>query len=58
MAQFKTRFGAEPTHYSDYLIERIPFSEADRLARTFVKRAVGFRGPPSLADGESRPTEV
>ena len=58
LAQFKTRFGAEPTYYSDYLIERIPFSEADRLARTFVKRAVGFRGPPSLADGETRPTEV
>ena len=51
LAQFKTRFGAEPTHYSDYLIEPLPFSYAGRAVRTVVKRVVGFRGPPPVTLG-------
>jgi hypothetical protein len=54
LAQFKTRFGAEPTPYCDYIIERFPLTEADRILRTAVKRAIGFRGPPPLDASTSR----
>lgn len=45
LAAFKTRFGAEPTAWSDYVIEPLPFHEAGRSIRNVIKRAIGFRGP-------------
>jgi hypothetical protein len=47
LAQFKTRFGATPAPYREYVIERLPLTEIDRTLRTGVKRIIGFREPPS-----------
>jgi hypothetical protein len=49
LAAFKMRFGAQPTSWSDYVIERLPLTEAGQAVRTVVKRAVGFKGPPPAA---------
>lgn len=43
LAQFKSRFGAVPHPYHEYVIERVPLTRMDRLARTGVKRVLGFR---------------
>jgi hypothetical protein len=43
LAQFKTRFGARPAPYDELVVERLPLTAADRLARTAVKRVIGFR---------------
>jgi lipid II:glycine glycyltransferase (peptidoglycan interpeptide bridge formation enzyme) len=49
LGAFKMRFGARPTSWSDYVIERLPLTEAGRSVRTVVKRVVGFQGPPPVA---------
>jgi hypothetical protein len=43
LSQFKQKFGAVPYDYAEYRIERLPFTQADRLARTAVKRLIGFK---------------
>jgi len=43
LAQFKTRFGAEPHCYCEYHFERLPLTAIDRSARTAVKRTIRFR---------------
>lgn len=43
LAQFKAGFGAGPVPYHEYVHERLPLLTADRMARTLVKRAIGFR---------------
>jgi hypothetical protein len=43
LAQFKTRFGAVPFDYAELSLDRIPLSKADRVVRSVVKRAIGFR---------------
>ena len=53
LAAFKMRFGAEPTSWSDYVIERLPITEAGHAVRTVVKRAIGFQGPPPAAESTS-----
>jgi hypothetical protein len=45
LAMYKTRFGAQPEPYRSVVIERLPFTELDRAARTAVKRVIGFREP-------------
>jgi hypothetical protein len=47
LAQFKTRFGATPAPYREYVVERLPLTEIDRTLRAGVKRIIGFREPPS-----------
>jgi hypothetical protein len=55
LAQFKTRFGALPQPYHEYIVERLPLVELDRSTRTAVKRLVRFREPgaPPSADREA-----
>lgn len=43
LAQFKSRFGAEPTFYNEYVFERVPVHRVDRFARTAVKRLIRFK---------------
>jgi hypothetical protein len=43
LARFKQQFGAASIEYADYRYERLPLSAADRMARTAVKRVIGFR---------------
>jgi hypothetical protein len=43
LAQFKTRFGAQPYPYAEYYVERIPLTRAEKHARAVAKRAIGFR---------------
>ena len=43
LAQFKSRFGAAAHRYDEYVVERLPLTRLDRLARTGVKRVIGFR---------------
>jgi hypothetical protein len=43
LARFKEAFGAEPRHYAEYHLERVPITATDRLVRSAVRRAVGFR---------------
>ena len=47
LAQFKTRFGATPTPYREYIVERLPLTEIDRALRKGVKRIIRFREPES-----------
>jgi hypothetical protein len=47
LAQFKTRFGAAPAPYHEYVVERLPLTEADRALRGAVKRVIGFRDTAS-----------
>jgi Acetyltransferase (GNAT) domain len=42
LAMYKTRFGARPEPYESYVIERLPLTEVDGLARRSVKRLIGF----------------
>lgn len=43
LAQFKSRFGAEPVDYAEYRLERLPLTKIDATARGLVKRVIGFR---------------
>ena len=43
LAQFKTRFGAQPYDFAEYWIERLPLHRAHRAIRGGVKRTIGFR---------------
>jgi hypothetical protein len=43
LAQFKSRFGAEPVPYAEYRFERLPVSWLKDGARRVVKRIIGFR---------------
>lgn len=49
LAQFKTRFGAQPYSYAEYHLERVPLMAVDRTVRTAVKRLIGFRDAPEKA---------
>ena len=40
---FKERFGAVAIDHSEYHIERLPITQANRLMRDGVKRLIGFR---------------
>jgi len=42
-AIFKERFGARPILYSEYRLERLPFTKAERALKRLVKRAIRFR---------------
>lgn len=42
-ADFKERFGGLAYHYSEYRLEKLPLSVAERGAKSIVKRAIGFR---------------
>ncbi|HEU4514593.1 MAG TPA: GNAT family N-acetyltransferase [Nocardioidaceae bacterium] len=43
VSDFKDRFGAQAYPYQEYIFESLPLSSADQVARTAVKRAIGFR---------------
>ncbi|WP_343991881.1 GNAT family N-acetyltransferase [Terrabacter terrae] len=43
LAQYKSRFGAQPLPSRVLLMERLPITETDRALRGVVKRAIGFR---------------
>jgi hypothetical protein len=43
LAEFKSHFGAQPFHYAEYRIERLPITRIDRSLRGLVKRAIGFK---------------
>lgn len=43
LARFKRRFGAVAVDYEEYFSERLPYRRADRLARSAVKRIIGFK---------------
>jgi hypothetical protein len=43
LAQFKTRFGAEPHAYAEYHRERVPITRMSTAARQVVKRLLRFR---------------
>ena len=45
LADYKERFGAQAVDYPELRLERLPITRADHLARTVVKRAIGFREP-------------
>jgi predicted HD phosphohydrolase len=46
LAQFKTRFGAQPHTFAEYHVEALPLTAADRALRTAVKRVIGFNDLP------------
>jgi hypothetical protein len=43
LAQFKTRFGALPVEYDEYVVEKFPVTTADQRLRALVKAVVGFK---------------
>lgn len=43
LSHFKERFGATHYDYSEILIERLPISQAEKLLKLGVKRAIGFK---------------
>lgn len=43
LAHYKEQFGARPCPYTEYRIERLPVSRFEGIAKTVVKRAIGFR---------------
>ncbi|WP_159083805.1 GNAT family N-acetyltransferase [Nocardioides terrigena] len=43
LSQFKSRFGAVAQPYHEYVIERVPLTRLDQLARSSVKRVLGFQ---------------
>lgn len=45
LSRYKEGFGATAYEYPELQIERLPISRADRVARSTVKRLVGFREP-------------
>jgi len=54
LAQFKTRFGARPAPYHEYVVERLPLTELDRSFRSAVKRVIRFQEPSSPGGGGRR----
>jgi hypothetical protein len=44
LAFYKEGLGAVPVDYAEVRLERVPLTAADRLARTAVKRVIGFKG--------------
>jgi Acetyltransferase (GNAT) domain len=50
LARFKERFGAASVTYSDYRIERLPVTKADKTLRTAVKKVIGFRDTDNASD--------
>lgn len=46
IAQFKTRFGAQPHAFAEYHVEALPLTATDRALRTAVKRVIGFKDLP------------
>jgi hypothetical protein len=53
LAQFKTRFGADPRPSAEYHIEALPITHLDRACRSAVKRMLKFEDVPEVSD---RPT--
>jgi Acetyltransferase (GNAT) domain len=51
LAQFKTRFGAQPYPYAEYHLEVIPFTAIDTTLRSAVKRMIGFTDTGDVRDG-------
>jgi len=43
LSRAKEKFGARPVDYAEVRLERLPWTRADRVLRTGVKRAIGFR---------------
>lgn len=43
LAQFKSRFGAEPVAYAEYIVEKIPLTTIDQKLRGVVKKVIGFK---------------
>lgn len=43
LSRFKEQFGAVAYDHADYLIERLPLSKVDALARRVVKRVIRFK---------------
>jgi hypothetical protein len=44
LAFYKEGLGAVPHDYAEVRLERLPLTAADRMARTAVKRVIGFKG--------------
>ena len=42
LSRYKEKFGAEAVEYSEYALERLPFTTADRALRRVVKAALRF----------------
>lgn len=45
LSDYKERFGARPFDYPELRLERLPITRSDQLARSAVKRVIGFREP-------------
>ena len=45
LSDHKKRLGGIPIEYEELVFERLPVARADRLLRSAVKRAIGFRDP-------------
>lgn len=45
LSDYKERFGARPFEYPELRLERMPITRADQVARSLVKRVIGFREP-------------
>jgi Acetyltransferase (GNAT) domain len=45
LSDYKERFGARPYDYPELRLERLPITRADAVARSAVKRVIGFREP-------------
>jgi hypothetical protein len=43
LAQFKTRFGAEPVPYSEFRLERLPVTPVMNAAKRLLKAGMGFK---------------
>jgi hypothetical protein len=43
LAHFKEKFAAQPVDYTEYVIERLPLTRLDGVARSAVKRVLCFR---------------
>lgn len=43
LARFKEKLGAQPLDYAEYRLERLPVARGEQLAKSFVKRLIGFR---------------
>jgi hypothetical protein len=58
LATFKTRYGARPHPYHQYVVERLPITEVDRALRTAVKRVIRFQEPGPVREDPSTTTSV
>lgn len=45
LSDYKERFGARPFDYPELRMERLPITRGDQMARSAVKRVIGFREP-------------